>query len=187
MGQDVSEKRLIAERVSILDLVSSHVQLKKAGKYYKGLCPFHPDKNPSFVVNPDRNTFYCFGCGVGGDIYSFFMKFHNLSFPQAMEELARRAGIELRKRHRRRDPKQEEADRKGLTLNETVCRFYHRSLLEAPEAEVAREYLANRRVGKDTVAAFSLGYAGRGWDRLLRFLQRKPGALEAGHRHQQET
>ena len=179
MGQDVSEKRMIAERVSILDLISQHVQLKKAGKYYKGLCPFHPDKNPSFVVNPDRNTFYCFGCGVGGDIYSFFMKFHNLPFPQAMEELARRAGIERREPRRRQDPKQEEAYRKGLAVNEAVCRFYHRSLLEAPEAAVAREYLEDRGIGRETVTAFSLGYASGGWDRLLRFLQRKQGALEA--------
>ena len=178
MEQDGSEKRMIAERVSIVDLVSPHVQLKKAGKYYKGLCPFHPDKNPSFVVNPDRNTFYCFGCGVGGDIYSFFMKFNNLAFPQALEELARRAGIQLRERHRRKNPKREEAFQKGLALNESVRQFYHRSLLESPEAGLARKYLEDRGMGRDTVSAFSLGYAAGGWDGLRRFLQRKPGALE---------
>lgn len=178
MGQDVSEKTIIAERVSILDLVSPHVQLKKAGKYYKGLCPFHPDKNPSFIVNPDRNTFHCFGCGEGGDIYSFFMKFHNLPFPQALEELARRAGIQLRERHRRKDPKKEEAYKKGLALNESVCRFYHRTLLETPEAGVAREYLEKRGIGGETIRAFSLGYATAGWDRLLRSVQKKQGAME---------
>ena len=108
MGQDDSEKRMIAERISILDLVSPHVELKQAGRYHKGLCPFHPDKNPSFIVNPERNTFHCFGCGVGGDVYSFVMKFHNLSFPQALEELARRAGVQLRARQRGKDPKEEE-------------------------------------------------------------------------------
>ncbi len=178
MGQDVSEKTIIAERVSILDLVSPHVELKKAGKYYKGLCPFHPDKNPSFVVNPDRNTFHCFGCGEGGDIYSFFMKFHNLPFPQALEELARRAGIQLRERHRRKDPKKEEAYKRGLALNESVCRFYHRTLLETPEAGVAREYLEKRGIGGETIRAFSLGYATAGWDRLLRSVQKKQGAME---------
>jgi DNA primase len=178
MEQDGSEKRMIAERVSILDLVSPHVQLKKAGKYYKGLCPFHPDKNPSFVVNPDRNTFYCFGCGVGGDIYSFFMKFNNLAFPQALEELARRAGIQLRERLRRKDPKREEAYRRGLALNESVRLFYHRSLLESPEAGTARKYLEDRGMGRETISDFSLGYAAGGWDGLLRFLQKKPGALE---------
>ena len=178
MGQDDSEKRMIAERVSILDLISPHVQLKKAGRYYKGLCPFHPDKNPSFVVNPDRNTFYCFGCGVGGDIYSFVMKFHNLPFPQAMEELARRAGIQLGERRRRRDPKREEAVEKALALNESVCRFYHRSLVESPEAAAARKYLEGRGVDRHTVAAFSLGYAAGHWDGLLRFLRREPGALD---------
>jgi len=178
MGQDVSEKTIIAERVSILDLVSPHVQLKKAGKYYKGLCPFHPDKNPSFVVNPDRNTFHCFGCGEGGDIYSFFMKFHNLPFPQALEELARRAGIQLRERRRRKDPEKEEAYKRGLALNESVCRFYHRTLLESPEAGVAREYLENRGIGAETIRAFSLGYATAGWDRLLRSVQKKQGAME---------
>ena len=178
MGQDASEKTIIAERVSILDLVSPHVQLKKAGRYYKGLCPFHPDKNPSFVVNPDRNTFYCFGCGVGGDIYSFFMKFHNLSFPQALEELARRAGIELKERGRRKDPKREEAIRRGMALNAAVCRFYHRNLLEAPEAGIAREYLKKRGFERETVVRFSLGYAPAGWDRLLRSLQKRKGAVE---------
>ena len=178
MEQDVSEKTIIAERVSILDLVSPHVELKKAGKYYKGLCPFHPDKNPSFVVNPDRNTFHCFGCGEGGDIYSFFMKFHNLPFPQALEELARRAGIQLRERRRRKDPEKEEAYKRGLALNESVCRYYHRTLLETQEASVAREYLEKRGVGGETIRAFSLGYATAGWDRLLRSVQKKQGAME---------
>jgi DNA primase len=178
MGQDVSEKTIIAERISILDLVSPHVQLKKAGKYYKGLCPFHPDKNPSFVVNPDRNTFHCFGCGEGGDIYSFFMKFHNLPFPQALEELARRAGVQLRERSRRKDPEKEEAYKRGLALNESVCRFYHRTLLESPEAGVAREYLEKRGIGGESIRAFSLGYATSGWDRLLRSVQKKQGAME---------
>lgn len=178
MGQDDSEKRMIAERVSILDLISPHVELKKAGRYYKGLCPFHPDKNPSFVVNPDRNTFYCFGCGVGGDIYSFVMKFHNLPFPQAMEELARRAGIQIGERRRRRDPKREDAVRQGLALNESVCRFYHRSLVESPEAAAARQYLERRGVDRHTISSFSLGYAAEHWDGLVRFLRREAGAME---------
>jgi DNA primase len=178
MGQDLSEKNVIAERTSILDLVSPHVALKQAGRYYRGLCPFHPDKNPSFVVNPERNTFYCFGCGAGGDIYSFFMKFNNLSFPQALEELARRAGVPLREGPRRKDPEKEEADRRALALNEAVCRFYHRTLLEAPEAGAAREYLHKRGIGGETIRAFSLGYATAGWDRLLRFLQKRQGAAE---------
>ncbi len=178
MGQDTSEKTIIAEKVSILDLVSPHVELKKAGKYYKGLCPFHPDKNPSFIVNPDRNTFHCFGCGEGGDIYSFFMKFHNLTFPQALEELARRAGIQLREQHRRKDPEKEEAYKRGLALNESVCRFYHRTLLETPEAGGARDYLEKRGIGAETIRTFSLGYATSGWDRLLRSVQKKQGAME---------
>jgi DNA primase len=178
MGQDVSDKTIIAERVSILDLVSPHVQLKQAGKYYKGLCPFHPDKNPSFVVNPDRNTFHCFGCGVGGDIYSFFMRFHNLTFPQALEELARRTGVQLRERRQQKNPKQEEAYKKGLALNASVCRFYHRTLLESSEAGVAREYLEKRGIGRDTIQDFSLGFAPAGWDRLLRSIQKKQEALE---------
>lgn len=178
MGQDTSEKTVIAEKVSILDLVSPHVELKKAGKYYKGLCPFHPDKNPSFIVNPDRNTFHCFGCGEGGDIYSFFMKFHNLTFPQALEELARRAGIQLREQHRRKDPEKEEAYKRGLALNESVCRFYHRTLLETPEAGGARDYLEKRGIGAETIRTFSLGYATSGWDRLLRSVQKKQGAME---------
>jgi DNA primase len=106
------------------------------------------------------------------------MKFNNVAFPQALEELARRAGIQLRERHRRRDPKREEAYRRGLALNESVRRFYHRSLLESPEADKARKYLEDRGIGRDTISDFSLGYAADGWDGLLRFLQKKPGAPE---------
>jgi DNA primase len=106
------------------------------------------------------------------------MKFHNMDFPQALEELARRAGIQLRERRRRRDPKREEAHQKGLALNEAVCRFYHRNLLESPEAGMARKYLEDRGIGRNTLSAFSLGYAAGGWEGLHRFLQRRPGAPE---------
>ncbi len=178
MGQDVSDKRIIAERISILDLVSSYVQLKQAGKYYKGLCPFHPDKNPSFVVNPERNSFYCFGCGEGGDIYTFFMKFHNLSFPQALEELARRAGVELRRGPRRRAPGEEEEFRAAAEITRAACGFYHRLLLESREGEAARRYLEARGIDRGTVSAYALGYAPDEWDRLRRFLEKTPGALK---------
>ncbi len=179
MSRRVSEGtiREIAERISILDVISPCVSLKQAGKTFKGLCPFHPDKNPSFVVNPERNTFHCFGCGTGGDAYSFFMKFHNVPFMEAVQELARQAGVPLEKRDVRKDAKKEEAFQKAVSLNRLACRFYQHTLLERPEGEIARTYLKKRGVTRDTVPKFLLGYAPNAWDGLLQFLTQRKESL----------
>ena len=170
--------REIAERISILDVISRHVALSQAGKNYKGLCPFHPDKNPSFFVNPERNTFHCFGCQEGGDVYAFLMKFHDIPFLQAVQELARQTGIPLEPVVTHRDPQKEEAYQKAVGLNESVSRFFHMNLMENPKAEVARKYLMDRGVDKDTMAAFSLGYAPNAWDGLVQFLSRQQSSRE---------
>ncbi len=165
--------REIAERASIFDVISRHVDLSKAGKNYKGLCPFHPDKNPSFFVNPERNTFHCFGCQTGGDVYAFLMKFHDIPFLQAVQELARQTGISVEPIAVQRDPRKEEAYQKAIQLNLSVSKFFHMNLMENPKAEMARKYLADRGLNKDTISTFSLGYAPNSWDGLVQFLSRQ--------------
>jgi len=180
MAQRISEKaiREIAERVSILEVVSACMQLQKAGRNYKGLCPFHADKNPSFVVNPDRNTFHCFGCGVGGDVYGFYMKFHNVSFFDAVQELARQAGIRLEESSVRRNPQQEEAIRRVSALNQLACQFYHENLTRSPKAEAARRYIKHRGISENSIPTFLLGYAPESWDALANFLKGKGQSAE---------
>lgn len=179
MASRISEKTIseITERISIVDVISPCVPLNKAGKNYKGVCPFHPDKNPSFVVNPERNTFHCFGCGVGGDVYSFFMKFHNVPFLDAVRELARQAGVRLAERPEKKDPEKEEAYRKAVSLNRFVCQFYHKTLMEKPAGRTAREYLKKRGVSMDRIAQFTLGYAPNSWDGLLHALSPQKDTL----------
>ena len=174
MATRVSErtKREIAERISILDVISPVVSLAKTGKYYKGLCPFHPDKNPSFIVNADRNTFYCFGCGTGGDAYAFFMKFHHVPFPQALEELARRAGVQIEPQRPKLSAKQDEAYQIGISLNRSACQFFQETFQKSREAEPARRYLRERRVEPAMASLYLLGYAPKEWEGLVRCLQR---------------
>ena len=179
MATKISEQTLreIAEKVPILDVVSLCVSLSRSGSRYKGLCPFHPDKNPSMVVNPERNTFHCFACGTGGDAYSFYMKFHNVAFPEAVAELARRAGVHLHASGNREDPRQEEAVRLAVEVNQEAARFYARSLEEDPGAEQPRRYLEERGIDPETIRAFSLGYAPNRWDALARFLAASPASI----------
>jgi DNA primase len=170
--------REIAEKVSILDVISPCVSLTRAGKYYKGLCPFHPDKNPSMVVNPERNTFHCFACGTGGDAYSFFMKFHHVPFMDAVRELARQAGVSLGDRSEQTDPRREEAHRRAVDLNREAARYYAQCLEKSAGAEHARRYLEQRGIGPEMIRDFSMGYAPNGWDGLVRFLSKSPSSLE---------
>jgi len=111
----------IRDRSSILEVVSDHVTLKKAGKNYRGLCPFHSEKTPSFMVNEEKQIFHCFGCGAGGDVFTFLMKVGNFSFPQAVEELAKRYGVNLPRRELSPVQKKEIAKKEVLfQINQTV-------------------------------------------------------------------
>lgn len=149
----------------IVDVISAYVRLKRRGKSYVGLCPFHKEKTPSFHVTPDKQMFYCFGCQEGGNVFSFLMKTEKVSFIEAVKTLAKRAGIEL--------PVYDEPQA-GSTQNEQLfranmiaARFYHRSLTETSEGEFAIQYLRNRGFSGDTIKKFELGYAPRGWQALI--------------------
>lgn len=163
----------IKERLDIVEMIQSYVPLKKAGRNYQGLCPFHAEKTPSFVVFPETGTWHCFGaCATGGDLLTFVMKRENLSFGEALQMLAPRAGVELQPR----SPQAAEAERRLDLLreiNQAAATYYHHLLLESDEAARARSYLERRGLESATLERFQLGYALDQWDGLLRYLVTK--------------
>ncbi len=168
----------IKERLDIVEVISAYVPLKRAGRRYKGLCPFHTEKTPSFVVFPETGTWHCFGaCGTGGDIFTFIMRRENLDFREALELLARQAGVELEPAR----PSDSEAEQQRDRLR-AVCAaaalYYHHLLLHHPEAERARAYLAGRGVNEEAIRSFQLGYALDDWEAGQRYLLEQGYALE---------
>ena len=163
----------IKERLDIVEVISAYVPLRKAGNLYKGLCPFHQEKTPSFVVYPDRGTWHCFGaCGTGGDVFSFVMKRDNLDFREAMEMLAQKAGVNLAPPSAERSHQEQTIDRLR-EINQAAAVFFHNQLRHAPQGQGARDYLAGRGFSDATIDAFLLGYAAERWDGLLAHLQSK--------------
>ncbi|MEC9488415.1 MAG: DNA primase [Halanaerobium sp.] len=169
---DNSIKEDIKAACDIVDVVAEYVQLKKVGKNYQGLCPFHQEKTPSFTVNPERQFYYCFGCGAGGDVFEFLMEIENMSFPEVLKELARRSGIQLPENPGYSAEESQRRD-KIFKINELAGRFYHYLLTEHQLGQKALEYLQERGFARETIAEFQLGYAPRRWDALLNFLQEK--------------
>jgi DNA primase len=165
----------IRAAVDIVDLVGRFVSLKKAGVNWKGLCPFHGEKTPSFMVNPRKGIFHCFGCGVGGDAFGFLMRQDKVTFPEAVRALARTAGIALPEEGAGRagDSGREEL----LRVMDLAARFYADALWAAGGAR-AREYLERRGVDPELARRFSLGYAPEGWDALLTFMRNERIAAE---------
>ena len=164
----------IKERIDIVAFIGERVPLKRAGKVYKGLCPFHSEKTPSFQVDPERRNFHCFGCGEGGDIFTFVEKLDNLDPAEALKVLAERAGVELT----RRAPEDREREDRLRKLMETAL-FYFRQGLRSPDhGKSATAYLARRGMSTETIEKFGLGYAPELWDGLLMYLKKK-GFTEA--------
>lgn len=168
----------IKSRLDIVELISSYLPLQKAGRNYKALCPFHSEKTPSFVVFPDSQRWHCFGaCGEGGDIFTFVMKREGWDFRTALEELARRAGVELHPRTPAQARVQEETERLHALLA-AAAQYYHRLLLHAPEAGEARAYVARRGLSAETVERFMLGYSLPGWDNVRNYLTERGYSVE---------
>lgn len=164
----------IRARVSIVDVVGAHVALKRAGKNWKGLCPFHGEKTPSFIVNEERGTYHCFGCGVGGNAFRFLMEAEGRSFREAAELLAARAGVALRLGPEPEEDRRARQERDVLLeLLELSARYYRHQLAEGRAGEAARAYLARRGIGAEAAEAFRLGCAPSGWDNLARYLAKK--------------
>jgi DNA primase len=161
----------VKARLDIVDVVSGYVSLQKAGRNYKALCPFHQERTPSFVVFPDTQTWRCFGaCAEGGDVFGFVMKAEGWEFAEALRELAKRAGVELTPYTPAQDQQQAETERLRGLLEETA-RFFHQQLLERPEAQIVRDYVARRGLNEQTVETFMLGYAPDDWRQALQHLQ----------------
>lgn len=161
----------IKQKIDIVDLVGSYVSLKKAGRNYKGLCPFHSENTPSFMVSPELQIFKCFGCGEAGDIFKFVQKIEGVEFSTALEQLAQKAGVKLEKR----DYDPESSKRKQLYhINSLTARYYHYILTKHPQGKKGLEYLTQKRKLKpETIEFFQLGYAPDTWDSLLKFLKKQ--------------
>lgn len=153
----------------IVDIISQYVHLTRKGRNYFGLCPFHNEKSPSFSVSPDRQIFHCFGCGVGGNVYTFLMKIEGITFKEALEQLAERANIQLPTLESSADTAKEELKAKVYKVNEFTAEFYHQNLYK-PVAKMAQEYVKKRRMNKETLEAYKIGYSGK-FDELYKALK----------------
>jgi len=155
-------------RADIVEIISEYVSLKKAGKNFLGLCPFHSEKTPSFNVNQEKQAFYCFGCQKGGDVITFLREIHNSTFVEVVSQLAGRYGITVAPS----SYKQEKGDEQEplLSINDSVASHFHRLLTERPEGSIGRTYLENRGIDAKVWDVFKLGYAPDSWDGLVRYL-----------------
>jgi DNA primase len=163
----------VRERTDLVRLIQQYVALKKAGRQFAGLCPFHTEKTPSFSVDPAKQVFYCHGCGKGGNAYHFLQEIEGLTFPEAVERLAGQAGVTLRFEGVSPGERRQASHRQALyRANQRAAELYHRMLAEGREAEAARRYLYGRGVTRESAAAFGIGFAPGYPDFLLRRLAR---------------
>ncbi|BCR06494.1 DNA primase [Desulfuromonas versatilis] len=176
MSGRIPEEKIqeIRDRVDIVDVVSSYLPLKRSGANHQGLCPFHAEKTPSFNVNAPRQIFHCFGCGEGGNVFSFLMRMEGLSFPEAVRRLGERVGIEVEEeRLSPAEEKRREERERLLRISEVACEFYHQLLLEAPEGAPGRRYLRDRGYGGEAARSHRLGFAPARWEALAEHLAQK--------------
>ena len=172
----------IRHAVDIVEIVSESVLLRRAGKNLVGLCPFHSEKTASFTVSPDKQIFYCFGCGTGGNVFSFLMKRDGTTFVEAARLLARRCGVELPEKPLSALDKRRVSEQESLfEINRQAADFFHRTLLQPTGEKPGLDYLVRRGLTPQSIEDFQLGYAPKGWDHLLGFMTRKkfsPTVLE---------
>jgi DNA primase len=180
-----SVKEEIKRTVDIVELIGQFVQLKKTGQNYTGLCPFHSEKDPSFTVSPARQMFHCFGCKKGGDLFAFWMAYHQVSFPQAMRDLAEKYHVSLPEAQPGSSGRRERDHKEVLLrVNGMAAQFFHDLLTQSDKGKSGREYFERRSIPPEIISAFKLGYAADEWDGLTKFVKDKTGdlktALEAG-------
>jgi DNA primase len=161
----------ILDRCDIVEVISSYIPLRRAGRNYKALCPFHHEKTPSFLVNPEKGIFHCFGCGVGGNVFSFIMKYERLEFPEVAKMLAKKTGVALPER----SPRDSGASSliNGMYKIHEFATAHFQNMLMSPSGKRARDYLANRGLQNETISKFKLGFAPSAWDGLLIYLKKK--------------
>ena len=173
----------VKNKIDIVEYVGRFVSLKKAGRNFKAPCPFHNEKSPSFIVSPERQIWRCFGsCATGGDVISFLMKWENITFYEALRELAQQTGVKLDTVNF--EDKEWKKKEMLLKINQASLRFFHYLLTDHRSGEEARKYLENRGMNKKLIETFQLGYAPKSWDSLFSYLQKKgfspPDILESG-------
>ncbi len=167
----MSDTDEIKSRINIVDFIGKRVTLKKTGRNYKGLCPFHNEKTPSFIVSPERQTFHCFGCGKGGDILAFVMEYDHVDFVEALEELAEVTGVKLTRRVG--DTPEVKLKQKIFEVNHLASEYYQYILTKHKLGENARDYLKRRGVSDKSVKTFGLGYSPNSWETLSAYLKKK--------------
>jgi DNA primase len=172
----------IRQAADIVEVIGESVVLKKSGKNFSGLCPFHAEKTPSFTVSPDKQIFHCFGCAAGGDVFSFVMKRDGIGFGEAVRSLAARCGVELPERPASARARGRESAAAALfEVNRQAADFFRQALLQQAQGKTALDYLARRGVTRQTIERFELGYAPKGWEHLTSHLTRRkfaPALLE---------
>lgn len=159
----------IKERLNIIELIQEYVPLKNMGSNHKGLCPFHNEKSPSFTASEHKQFFHCFGCGKGGDIFTFIQEIEGVEFAESLRMLAAKAGVEL-KAH---NPQESNEKTRLMDCLELAADFFHAALKKSEEGKIARDYIAKRGLSDEVVAQFKLGYSADSWDTLMNFLKKK--------------
>lgn len=170
MANDQVEE--IKQKVDIVELISEYVPLKRSGRNFKALCPFHSEKTPSFMVSPELSIFKCFGCGTSGDVYTFLQEMEGMEFAEALETLAKRTGVKLRRLRPSGDDKEK---KKLYEINHLAAEFYHYLLTQHRVGQMAKRYLMERGINQDSITRFKLGFAPETWDGLQKFLVGKKG------------
>ena len=161
----------VRENSDIVEVISQYVHLKRSGRNYFGLCPFHNEKSPSFSVSPDKQIFHCFGCGVGGNVFTFISKIEGIGFKEAIENLADRAGIVLPKSENNEDSKREELKSKVYKVNNFTADYYHKRLYDS-KSKAGQEYVKQRKITNETLESYNLGFSGN-YDELYRVLRKE--------------
>jgi len=168
----VDQLEEIKSKIDLVQFISSYIPLKKAGRNFKALCPFHTEKTPSFIVSPERQIWKCFGCGLGGDVFRFLMEYEKMDFGEALRFLAKKTGVVLKSYQ----PTESEAEKEKLyQINHLAAEFFHYLLLNHPAGKPALDYILGRGITKDSLKLFKIGYAPSLWDGLQKFLVGKKG------------
>ena len=164
----MDDLELIKNKINIVDLIQEYLPLKKSGINFKANCPFHGEKTPSFMVSPERGIFKCFGCQKGGDIFKFLMEKEGLDFKEALEILAKKAGVIIKKRSYKKDPRE-----RLFEVNLKAQEFYHHILTKHPLGKTPIEYLKKRGISSESIDQFGIGYSPNSWDSLTKFLRKR--------------
>lgn len=170
-GEEFVEE--VRQRNDIVDVISSYVNLKKSGSNFTGLCPFHNEKTPSFSVSGGKQMYYCFGCGAGGNVFTFLMEYENLTFPEALEQLAERAGMALPEKRNSREERERRDTRERILEIYKLAANYFYAKLNSERGSEAKKYLLDRQLSEETIRRFGLGYSDKYSNDLYQYMKRK--------------